>query len=725
MNRSKRSWLLLLIVAGLLLSPVTPAFAQDEEPILPDGLPAGNNLLFLPTARNDAVTVLEVPAETVMTSALATIQRSLPASVADLKLDRPIAVDGVDGSNVAPALRQAQGRVSVVVQLTAPSLAEQQATTTLSASAVDAASIVSAAEAQQTQVVASAQELDNSTVVLGSTQKALNAVMLDIDAAAIKQLAADPLVRSVRPVVDYQLDLAETVPYIGATAVQNAGFDGTGVRVAVLDSGIDYTHANLGGPGTLEAYEAAYGTGNADARNTTRDGLFPTAKVVEGYDFIGEAWPNGDLAPDEDPIDFESHGTHVSDIIGGVGGVAPGASLYALKVCSAVDTACSGIALLQAMDYVVDPNGDNDTSDHVDIVNMSLGSDYGQAYDDDLSQAVENASAVGVLTVASAGNAADKPFIVGAPSAAPSALSVAQTEVPSARLPIIDVLSPAWIAGSIGGTYQPFSAPLVSVIEGPIQYGDGAGGNLLACTDYPASSLAGKILLVDRGACAISVKVSNGAAAGAVAVIVGLVAPGDPSIFSYGGGDPSVPGLNISQADANRLRSGLAAGVTLRIDPAKQQPLVQHVAGSSSRGPTMLTHIIKPEIGAPGASVSAIAGSGTGTRSFSGTSGAAPMVAGAAALIKQAYPQRSAAEIKAVLVNTGETNIMNKAAIFGGVLAPITRIGGGEVRVDRALKSPIAAWETRTEQPAISLGFDDLGARQHPAPARCHSAQLL
>jgi hypothetical protein len=121
----------------------------------------------------------------------------------------------------------------------------------------------------------------------------------------------------------------------------------------------------------------------------------------------------------------------------------------------------------------------------------------------------------------------------------------------------------------------------------------------------------------------------------------------------------------------------------------------------------MLTHIIKPEIGAPGASVSAISGSGTGTESFSGTSGAAPMVTGAAALIKQAYPDRSAAEIKAVLVNTGETNIMNKAAIFGGVLAPITRVGGGEVRVDRALKSPVAAWETRTEQPAISLGFDD------------------
>ncbi len=54
--------------------------------------------------------------------------------------------------------------------------------------------------------------------------------------------------------------LSETVPYIGAADVQANGFDGSGIRVAVLDSGIDYTHANFAGPGTLAAYEAAYGS---------------------------------------------------------------------------------------------------------------------------------------------------------------------------------------------------------------------------------------------------------------------------------------------------------------------------------------------------------------------------------------------------------------------------------------------------------------------------------
>ena len=90
------------------------------------------------------------------------------------------------------------------------------------------------------------------------------------------------------------------------------------------------------------------------------------------------------------------------------------------------------------MDYALDPNGDGVTDDHVDVINMSLGSDYGQAFDDDLSLAVENATDVGVLTVSSAGNGSDKPYVSGTPAATPSALSVAQTAVPSAELALLE-----------------------------------------------------------------------------------------------------------------------------------------------------------------------------------------------------------------------------------------------------------------------------------------------
>ncbi len=553
---------------------------------------------------------------------------------------------------------------------------------------------------QQAALIRSAKALDPSVNVLGQTSKVLNAVMMEVDAAVLDELANLSAVASINPVKNYEMDLSETVPYIGAAAAQALGFDGSGIRVAILDSGIDYTHANLGGGGTIADYDAAY------LDPASRDGLFPTAKVVEGYDFVGEIWPSGPLQPDEDPIDFQGHGTHVADIAGGLGGVAPGAELYAVKVCSAVSTSCSGVALIQGMEYAIDPNGDGDLSDHVDIVNMSLGSNYGQAFDDDLAQAVENATAVGVLTVASAGNGSDKPYVTGTPAAAPSALSVAQTNVPSAFQPLMQVISPASIAGDYAAVYQPWSGELTSVIEAPVVYG--VDGNTLGCTPFAPGSVDGMIVLVDRGSCSFSVKIDNIGQGGGVVGIIGLVAPGDPFAGGFGGGNPVIPGYMISQADANTIKSGLAEGVVARFDPDYGIALVGHMVGSSSRGPSMNGNLIKPEIGAPGASVSAIVGTGDGTGPFGGTSGAAPMVTGSAAIVLGAFPDRMPHEVKAVLMNTAETNIMNTPAFFGGDLAPIARIGNGEVRVDQAIASPAAAWDSNSLSAALSFGFHDV-----------------
>ncbi len=304
--------------------------------------------------------------------------------------------------------------------------------------------------------------------------------------------------------------LSETVPYIGAADIQANGFDGSGIRVAVLDSGIDYTHANFAGPGTLAAYEAAYGIDALDSRNTQRDGLFPTAKVVEGFDFVGELW-DGDtfrfLLPDPDPIDAQGHGTHVADIIGGANGVAPGVELYAVKVCSAVSTLCSGVAIIQGMEFALDPNGDGDTSDAVDIINMSLGSRYGQPFDDALAASVDNAFELGVLTVASAGNSSDKPYVTGTPDAARTALSVAQTFVPSANLNIMSVLQPASEMGNVDAVFQPWSSPLADIVEGEVTYGNGAGGNLNGCLPFTVP-LSGMVF-VDRGECVFTLKIRH------------------------------------------------------------------------------------------------------------------------------------------------------------------------------------------------------------------------
>lgn len=608
-----------------------------------------------------------------------------------LRLEQPRSLQRVDRaelqSRIHPSLRGASGQQEVVVRLRGPSVGKMQDRDRYSRM-----SRKYQLEAEQSEFIHRGRGKSNMRVK-AQTQMVLNAVFVEVDAADLMALADDPAVERIAPVGNYELHLAETVPYIGAAAVQTSGFDGSGIRVAVLDSGIDYTHAALGGAGTLEAFAAAA------ADPTVPDGQFPNAKVVGGYDFVGETWPDGDLAPDPDPLDAGSaagHGTHVADIIGGV---APGAGLYAVKVCSSVSTSCSGIALIQGMEFAVDPNGDGDSDDAVHIINMSLGSDYGQPFDDDLSQAVEAATQLGVLTVSSAGNGGDKPFITGSPSSAPSALAVAQTQVPSAGLQLISVNG-----SNVPAVFQPWSTAPDGVVSGPLQYGDGAGGNLNGCAPFAAGSLTGSVVLVDRGACNFTLKVLNIAEAGGVVGIIGLVGPGAPFSGGDGGDGPiDIPGYMISQADSLALQA--AVGAEAVVDPGNQIALVAQLVGSSSRGPQHEdTHLIKPEIGAPGASVSAIAGTGDGTGPFGGTSGASPMVAGAAAQLMQAEPELAPAEVKARLMNTGERSIDTDP--FSG-LAPITRIGGGEVRVAGAVNTPVSAWDNATLQGALSFGFVD------------------
>ena len=237
------------------------------------------------------------------------------------------------------------------------------------------------------------------------------------------------------------------------------------------------------------------------------------------------------------------------------------------------------------MEFAVDPDGDVDPSDAVDVINMSLGSNYGQPFDDDLSQAVDNATALGVLNVVAAGNGSDKPFVLASPSAAPTALSVAQTAVPSSFLPLMEITAPGTIAGLYETVFQPWSAPLAGVLAGPVQYGDGAGGGLDGCSTgpdpsvgpspFPLGSLTGKIVLVDRGGCFFSTKIQNVEAGGGLVGIIGWSrrAIHSPK-FRRGSQLPGIPGFMISQNDSLTIKSELGTGVAARFDPAVAGPLV-------------------------------------------------------------------------------------------------------------------------------------------------------
>jgi hypothetical protein len=403
----------------------------------------------------------------------------------------------------------------------------------------------------------------------------------------------------------------------------------------------------------------------------------------------------------------------VADIIGGRSldgthkGVAPGAQLLAVKVCSSVSTSCNGIALLKGVDYALDPNGDGDISDAVDVINLSLGSSYGQI-EDDLTFALQNAVDLGVVVVAAAGNSGNLPYVVSSPSIGAGVISVAQTQVPSAKIYPLSINSPAAIAGLVRNTNTVDWAPIGSGFSGQVKLASTASGTTsnLACAALPAGSLAGTVALIDRGTCAISVKVDFAAKAGAIGVLLANNVAGDPPSFSFGGPTPFTPAptLVISQADGARIKANAAAPVTVTVSPANAISLAGSMASTSARGPFMSNSAIKPEIGAPGASVSANFGTGSGQSAFGGTSGATPMVAGAAALLIQAYPGRAPALIKAMLMNSAETQIYTNPLALPGQLAPITRIGAGELRVDRAMALETAAWNRASQSASLSYG---------------------
>ncbi len=234
-----------------------------------------------------------------------------------------------------------------------------------------------------------------------------------------------------------------------------AGLTGRGVRIGIIDSGIDYTHATFGGSGTVDAYATNDPT-------LIEPGSFPTPKVAGGYDFVGNNYDaNGEVglstpSPDDDPLDCRlpetaatlsrgGHGTHVASSAAGFGvqngqtytgayddslqstqfdippGIAPNATLYAYKIFG-----CRGSStfLLKAIEQALDPNGDGDSSDRqVDVLILALGSPFGSPYEPE-SLAVQKAIKAGVVVVAAAGDTGDVFLSSSTPGSADGAITV-------------------------------------------------------------------------------------------------------------------------------------------------------------------------------------------------------------------------------------------------------------------------------------------------------------
>lgn len=572
-----------------------------------------------------------------------------------------------------------------------------------------------------------------------------NALVVNIDASQIAEIEALPGVRAVVPDQIGYLDNANSVPFINAVSAWQAagGYTGTGVRIGIIDSGIDYTHANFGGSGDPAVF-------TANNTFTIADIGFNGSKVVGGYDFVGSSWVSGGpLVGDDDPVDCNGHGSHVAGTAAGFGvddsgntytgpydastdfssmiigpGVAPEADLYALKI-GGCGNAVSFAAAALALEFAIDPNGDDNPSDHLDVINNSYGGAYGTALEI-LTDQMDYAAQMGVIVVSSAGNEGDVYFVTGAPGMSEWSISTASS-VSDTTFNGLEITTgdgsflnyPATIAASLSqggalGSFGPYSLRLV-----------GGTGNAQGCAVGDYTGFTGEVGLIIWSAaasgCGSGTRMTNAVNAGNVAGLVVVTAnPADFPFISlactYNGGPSPIPCVSVSGADGALLQAN-PGNFTVRFDDSLRASLGVSLGDTlsnfTSRGPRTQTGtgevILKPDITAPGQNiVSTGVGTGNGPTTLSGTSMASPHITGVAALMRQAHPGWSVSEIKALMMNTAFHDLWTQPDQSGDNYG-LSRIGAGRVDIALALNTDVIAYDSSyPERVSVSFGLVEI-----------------
>ncbi|WP_417899076.1 S8 family serine peptidase [Bacillus haimaensis] len=481
-------------------------------------------------------------------------------------------------------------------------------------------------------------------------KNAINGVAMTLPGVAVQDLLQSGVVKhvfkdyevKVDPPVDTKVaidpKMADSIPQIGVDKLHAENIKGKGIKVGVLDTGIDYNHPDL-----KEAYKGGYDFVDDDAdpmETTYQDWIDAGEPVLPGR------------------VYYTNHGTHVAGTIAAqqkngvdyaVKGVAPEVDLFAYRVLGPFGGGYTA-GILAGIDQAIE--------DGMDVINLSLGAQT----NDPLyatSVAVNNAMLSGVVTVVAAGNAGPNEKTLGSPGTAALGISVGASDV-SMTIPTFSgsVYKDGFDNLQLLG--KDFSDRLED-LQGqslPIVFaGLGKAG------DFTGKEVSGKIALIQRGELTFDEKIKNAKNAGAKAVIVYNNVDGQ--IPSYLGEVVGlIPSFRLSKADGERLKELEEGSFTFEtLSNTKTEG--DHLADFSSRGPVNGNYDIKPDLVAPGVSIFST------TPEFindpqdginyenayvrmSGTSMATPHVAGAAALILQENPEYTPFDVKLALMNTSD-----------------------------------------------------------------------
>jgi minor extracellular serine protease Vpr len=552
-----------------------------------------------------------------------------------------------------------------------------------------------------------------------------NGVSVSVAPSQVAALRSVTGVKAVYPVetlslppsesIGNNIDLKNAVGLTGADIAQTElGLDGSGVTIAIVDSGLDYTLPEFGG---------CFG---------------PGCKVRGGFDLVGDAYnatpgpafdpvPHPDANPlpcDPDVADRAevlgagasdaAHGTHVAGIAaadgrghtdqGQVVGVAPGARLLGYRVFGCNGGTDSDV-MAHAMELAL--------ADHADVLNMSIGAAFTNWPQYPTAVAADNLVDAGVTVVTSIGNSGvngGQLWSAGAPGVGRKVIAVGSFDNTKATLPAFQV-------GATMYTYNRASGSLATVPQ--------SGGGELVATGTPATpndgcvaplstALAGKIALIRRGTCGFYNKAINAQRAGAIGVVLYNSAAGafSPTVAPVPAGAEAVtiPVAAITLTAGTSIFAGLGANHTLSwTDQVLETPLATAglISDFSSFG-TDAELGLKPDLGGPGGQIYSTWPHQQfgGHNTIGGTSMASPHVAGLAALILQSKNKSiGPAMVRTLLMNTALPKGLNNDSANG--LEPTWRQGAGLAQIVDAVTTP--AWASPSK---ISLGEGTGGASQ-------------
>ena len=526
-----------------------------------------------------------------------------------------------------------------------------------------------------------------------------NGVSVSVSPDQLGKLRGMAIVNQIYPVNVYTVgpesspspDLGTAVVMTGADIARNElGYTGAGVKVAVMDTGIDVDHPDLGGDGTANG------------------GPFPNSRVTHGFDLVGDSY-NADPTdpafqpvphPDPNPDDCNGHGTHVAGIVGADGdvtGVAPSVTFGAYRVFGCGGSTTDDV-MIAAMERAL--------ADGMHVLNMSIGDAFNSWPGSPTAAASSALVDAGMVVVASIGNSGTGGlYAAGAPGVGTKVIGVASFDNSHTLLPYFTVNGV-----KVGYATMAFSAdPPTSGTEETVFVGRGCAVENPSTVGGPPvppggdpylANPSGKVALIERGKCSFAEKATRAIAAGATAVVIHNNAAGIVlgTLGAPLGSD--VPVVGISLADGTFIRAQTSPVMMTWTD--QQDSFVSPTGGllSSFTSYGVAADLsLKPDIGAPGGNINSTIPLEDGGHGLnSGTSMSSPHVAGAAALLRQARPTLAASEFRNVLQNSADPKLWSAAPI-PGLVDYVFRQGAGMLDVDDAILS-----RTTVTPSKISLG---------------------